>query len=482
MKYIMYHKSLPTVTFSMDEKGFVDKIYSVENEAHVHPFLLSEGKIDASDSWYSMQDKLLRWMADRYIPASRKNLSSALASLGVKSSAELAMKSFFLSLSDHYWIAPSDLKIDWGQINFYANGFSKDVGDALFGAPPKGENLNLRSPDPSTNGQLVKKWIIENGRRLLIKGGSGPEQLEPFNEVLASEICSRLGLNSVKYELLFERRNHYCVCENFTNETTECVTAGELCDDLARFEDDFVSYEKFKQRCAAMKIPLNEIELGRMFVLDYIIANEDRHLNNFGFMRDSETLEWKGLCPIFDSGSSMFRNYSHLELEECDVGLNSSNVGAQCKPFSRNHIKQLLLFPLATCLNGLPLEKLFDIGVFYGNLLAKNLRGVSQQKIEILSRVLQNRVEVLRTLRDARSADNLDVTKAFQNALHEADKRAPFAAALASAHEKSLEGSDKKFELLSFYLYGLNSKSKTDLERKLGKYIKRQDILFLHSK
>ncbi len=41
-----------------------------------------------------------------------------------------------------------------------------------------------------------------------------------------------------------------------------------------------------------------------MIVLDYIIANEDRHLNNFGLLRNAETLEWYGFAPIYDSGSS----------------------------------------------------------------------------------------------------------------------------------------------------------------------------------
>ena len=31
-----------------------------------------------------------------------------------------------------------------------------------------------------------------------------------------------------------------------------------------------------------------------MLVLDYIISNEDRHCNNFGFIRNAESLEWLG--------------------------------------------------------------------------------------------------------------------------------------------------------------------------------------------
>ena len=41
-----------------------------------------------------------------------------------------------------------------------------------------------------------------------------------------------------------------------------------------------------------------------MIVVDYIVANEDRHLNNFGLVREAESLKWLGAAPIFDSGSS----------------------------------------------------------------------------------------------------------------------------------------------------------------------------------
>ena len=42
-----------------------------------------------------------------------------------------------------------------------------------------------------------------------------------------------------------------------------------------------------------------------MFILDYIMLNEDRHLNNFGIIRDVQTLNWIGTAPIFDTGESL---------------------------------------------------------------------------------------------------------------------------------------------------------------------------------
>ena len=41
--------------------------------------------------------------------------------------------------------------------------------------------------------------------------------------------------------------------------------------------------------------------------LDYIIMNEDRHLNNYGIIRDVNSLEWISVVPIFDNRDSSIK-------------------------------------------------------------------------------------------------------------------------------------------------------------------------------
>lgn len=45
-----------------------------------------------------------------------------------------------------------------------------------------------------------------------------------------------------------------------------------------------------------------------MLVFDYLIANEDRHWNNFGLLRNSETLEYVGFAPLYDHEYAMGTN------------------------------------------------------------------------------------------------------------------------------------------------------------------------------
>lgn len=45
--------------------------------------------------------------------------------------------------------------------------------------------------------------------------------------------------------------------------------------------------------------------LDRMIVCDYLLANGDRHMGNFGILRDPDTLEWIGAAPLFDNGGCL---------------------------------------------------------------------------------------------------------------------------------------------------------------------------------
>ena len=40
-------------------------------------------------------------------------------------------------------------------------------------------------------------------------------------------------------------------------------------------------------------------------MLDFVISNTDRHLSNFGILRDPNSLAFISMAPIFDNGNSM---------------------------------------------------------------------------------------------------------------------------------------------------------------------------------
>ena len=242
--------------------------------------------------------------------------------MGLANTGALLVRCYGLSLSDQYWICPEDSGLTWDRINFFDHNFSDDIGDVLFGAEKKADRLDFSSPDNTSDGNLKKRWKIIDGTRCLVKGGSNPFRQQPFNEVIASEIMARLDVPHIPYTVTWSKGAPYSVCENFATRDTELIPAWRIL--RTQKKNNSVSvYQHFINCCETLGINDPAPFLDRMLTLDYIIANEDRHFNNFGVLRDAETLRWLGFAPIYDSGSSLgydktaradpFRERSHLQ-------------------------------------------------------------------------------------------------------------------------------------------------------------------------
>ena len=167
-----------------------------------------------------------------------------------------------------------------------------------------------------------------------MKGGSNPFRQQPFNEVIASEIMERLGIPHVPYTVTWSKGAPYSVCEDFITENTELIPAWRILKTQKKDNSTSV-YRHFINCCEALGIKDAVPYLDRMIVLDYIIANEDRHLNNFGVIRNAETLEWLGFAPIYDSGSSLGYDKTPGQIR--------SGKEVVCKPFKNHHAEQLKL-------------------------------------------------------------------------------------------------------------------------------------------
>jgi hypothetical protein len=318
------HKNIPVVDMEiLSETGRITRLFNLQNPEHLPlGFKTKTGmSLKEMDGWWT----------GRSIPASRDGIREALETLQITDTSLLLTKCYGLSLSDQYWICPKDSGLEWSKINFFDNDFSKDIGEILFGREPADlARVSLMSPDNTSDGWLRKKWIIADGKRMLVKGGSGVYSQEPFNEVIACAVMRRLNITHVGYTLMFDIGKPYSLCENFITPDTELVPAWRVKEVFKKDNRDS-GYTHLLRCCDALGIPGVKAALDKMLVLDYIISNEDRHYNNFGFVRNPETLEWLGLAPVFDSGTSLW--------------YNTQRVGSpvECKPFRSSHAEQIKL-------------------------------------------------------------------------------------------------------------------------------------------
>lgn len=354
MKCILMHKRIPVATIELDDAtGFIQKIGEIYAPEHL-PIGISVKNGIADRTAFNT------WWTDRSIPASRSGIREALETLEIENTKMLLIRCYGLSLSDQYWIKPDGNDLTWDDINFFHHPFSDDIGDVLFGAPKKANALNFSSPDNTSDGFLKKRWKIIDGKRCLIKGGSNPFRQQPFNEVIATEIMARLNIPHVPYTLIWNNDAPYSVCEDFVDENTELIPAWRVMMTQKKNNSTSV-YQHFVNCCEALGVKDVVPFLDRMITLDYIIANEDRHFNNFGLIRNAETLEWIGMAPIYDSGSSL--GYDKLP------GQMKSEKDVGCKPFKNHHIEQLRL---VQSFDWLDLSKLNDVDEVIRRVLSED--------------------------------------------------------------------------------------------------------------
>lgn len=381
--YILMHKDIPVAKIRLDSvTTSVSAVGEIFTPAHVPVGIpVKKGRIDRA--------ALNEWWRGRAIPASRAGLARALDELKIASPQVLLDKCLGLSLSDQYWICPASQKMAWGEVNFFENVFSEDVGNALFGHPVSGEGVSLMSPDNTSDGWLKKKWTIVNGKRCLLKAGSGATQQEPYNEVLASIIMDRLDIPHVTYTLSIQEDYPYSVCEDFITPDTELVTAWYIMQTQPKSNHVSI-YQHYLDCCEMLGIPGIKDSLDRMLVLDYLIMNEDRHQNNFGAVRNANTLEWIGAAPIYDSGTSLW-----FDKPTMMVG-STGRVGS--KPFKSSHDEQIKLVSSFDWLN---LKALAGIDEELQELTKGSLF-VDEARTQALCKALCGRVKRLAEIVDSR--------------------------------------------------------------------------------
>jgi hypothetical protein len=376
------HGKIPVADVSMDERiGVIIKINNIRNAEH----------FPVGTTWKGVPDRgdLNEWWRGRGIPASRAGLREAIEDLGVLSEKELLAKGLGLSLSDQYWIRPKDGALTWEKVNFFENNFSRDVGDVLFARRSKSGEVDLVSPDNTSDGWLRKRWTIRNGKRKLIKAGSPPYRQEPLNEVFTSVLCKRLGVAHVEYKLI-PGDNPACICPDFIDSTTELVSAWYICKTMQR-KNDVSLYNHLVGCFEEIGVAAMPDRLDKMLTIDYIIANTDRHLNNFGAVRNAETLEWIGPAPIYDSGTSLWHD------ADADTIKNSRKI--ESKPFRKNHDDQI---KLVRNFSWLDFNSLASIDEEFENILKHNAH-IKKERRDALCGALKTRIKNLQGIAMGRS-------------------------------------------------------------------------------
>ena len=455
MIYMLFHKNTEVLTadFTLESNVF-NKIIGISNEDHIPIGLTTIPGMDLTKA-------LNFWWQSRLIPKNRNNFKNEILLANILKDCN------GFNLSDHYWIKPEKSDMTWEKGNYIQNCFNENIGKYLISKNTNLQNMTSDSPDFFSNGEQDKRWVINKNIRTLLKYGIPPYYQQPFNEMLASEICRRLNIPHVSYSFIVKGREKpliYSSCPCFIDENTEYVPAGFI-QYVLKKEKGITDYQHLLNCCKAINMKnIDEIEkkITEMNIVDYITANTDRHYGNFGFLRDVNTLEWKGFAPIFDTGNAMFYENPTSDLRKSKALME--NVIS--KNFAQTQKKQIIKFATKEAYLNVDFSKLKGIDNYYFYILQNNPK-VDNERATLLSKLLLERIETVQRL----ILINNNVTKEFLSNINKNTENIPFINKVASEKKKIEIKEEKNNIIINNYLKNLNSTSLSELETLIKKDI-----------
>lgn len=291
MNAVLQNKNYPVLSCEIDQ-NMVIKIKEVLDKQHL-PIVLQDN---------CTLETVNEWLKTRQIPPKREGLEEARKMYKFEHYKHLQ------SLSDQYWFKFNNRE-SWSKINFFTNEYQTETGKIFF-EPWSVDKSQLKkeTPDLTTNGVLKKRWIIqENNISYLIKAGSRAFNQNPIAEVLTSMFLERLDIIPfVEYKLIVDGLKMCSICRNFIDANTEFVPCSQVYYKTERNKQKESIYEHIVKQSVAYGLNEQEVRnyLDAMITADSIICNTDRHMNNFGYIRDVDSGRLIGFAPLFDSGSA----------------------------------------------------------------------------------------------------------------------------------------------------------------------------------
>ena len=281
-------------------------------EAHIYepellPFNLRDIKgINPVADAVKKQTGFYNWCCTRVLNINRANAKKILNALNLSQSEEgkfmVSMACHSVSLNDSYWTKLNvETDLNWDNISLYSNHLSEIIRHiALTGDLTITGKIDGTTPEVTGQGAYAKAWRREVDGLYLYKA-DGEMKQESKIEVEISNILDCFNVDHVHYDAdAYENDPDLfcCKCKCISDEDTAIVPAEHFFTWCNRQGKDF--------RQEVLK--LDSENYYKMLVVDYLVANTDRHIQNWGFFMDNATGQLTGIHPLFDHNNGFDKN------------------------------------------------------------------------------------------------------------------------------------------------------------------------------
>lgn len=257
-------------------------------------------------------NNITSWIESRKASKHNAHLMKIMKMLNCLDNEGFIRLTHSVGINDSFWIKSENEKISWKDVSLYRNQFDNVISKLAFeGTGLYGETFSSTSPELSCEGSFRKCFMKEEktgefGSDIFLykRGGELGPGIEPYCEILASELAEIISPSAVRYELCSLHGKLASKCNIFSNEEIGYVSFSKLNKSKSYLLDDIWSYfEKagFEQN------------FRELLVVDSLCLNQDRHSGNYGMLFNNDTLEIVGMAPVFDLNLSML---PYVEMDE----------------------------------------------------------------------------------------------------------------------------------------------------------------------
>lgn len=274
-------------------KGRIKKIPNFESVKSHYDDIQRQRAIRAD------MDAIISFLAARVLPLSRDNakkiynLFAFEQSQDEYSKAKIALTCRAVSLQDNYWVKTENDKIKWKDVNLRINKLNDIVAQvALHGSSLSLQGV-LTTPELTGQGAYAKAWKREDDSLWLYKMGA-KDPTESRIEVMVSNILDNCNVEHLKYVPGESKGIYCCKCECMTTDSISILSAMDYNSYCNRHDMNF--YDEI--------LRIDAENVYKMWIVDYLISNPDRHGMNWGFFYECDTMKILGCHPLYDHNNS----------------------------------------------------------------------------------------------------------------------------------------------------------------------------------
>lgn len=279
-KQVVMHKNDEVCNITLDNRGYVSSVDSVENESLL-PCVVSDNKED-------LKFGIQKWLLTRMVGRSRSDYSPLRNFYG----DDFFVSTYRISLGDCYWMKGKDSDTTWEDIDPFKHWDEQD--DCYFGIISDPENtykIDNLSPNLTIPGAEHKFWYRVDGQLGYINESSQKDMT--FYKKAIENGCEQI-VAPRKYIILSGKI--YTFSPVKTSEDVERIPFDVLYDGL---EDKNKSkMENLRATCEHYGLTNWKKFFSMITKLDNILDNKERELSDIGVLRDTSTLEIIGFDQI----------------------------------------------------------------------------------------------------------------------------------------------------------------------------------------